>query len=481
MRRLLFHAGCLSLAVIFVAAGAENAREGAATQPYASVTIADVPHVKQRPDFCGEACIAMVAGKLGKSITQDMAFNVSRLSPEEGRGCHTRELVTAAKALGFKPGEVWHTTSGAKLSTTLEEQFKALHADLVAGVPSIVCMHYDDAVDTTEHFRLVTGYDAKTDEVIYHEPAMEKGAYQRMARATFLKRWPLKAGPDSHMVIRLRMAADIVVEPAVSLGGGFSPADFAQHVRALKEELPEGFTVVVERPFVVIGDEKPEVVRQRAASTVRWATAALKTQFFKKDPADILNIYLFQDAASYRKHAKDFFNDEPSTPFGYYSHSDKALVMNISTGGGTLVHEIVHPFMAANFPKCPPWLNEGMGSLYEQSAERNGKIVGLTNWRLAGLQKTIKTGKLPAFKDLCDKDVNGFYGGDTGTHYAQARYLCYYLQEKGLLEKYYRAFVADQKNDPTGYATLQKILDEKDMEEFQKRWEKWVLTLKFPT
>ena len=24
--------------------------------------------------------------------------------------------------------------------------------------------------------------------------------------------------------------------------------------------------------------------------------------------------------------------------------------MNISTGGGTLVHEIVHPFIEANFP-----------------------------------------------------------------------------------------------------------------------------------
>ena len=28
--------------------------------------------------------------------------------------------------------------------------------------------------------------------------------------------------------------------------------------------------------------------------------------------------------------------------------------------------------------------------------------------------------------------------------YAQARYLCYYLQEKGLLQKYYKEFVANQ-------------------------------------
>jgi len=28
-----------------------------------------------------------------------------------------------------------------------------------------------------------------------------------------------------------------------------------------------------------------------------------------------------------------------------------------------LVHEIVHPFMRANFPECPAWFNEGLASL----------------------------------------------------------------------------------------------------------------------
>ncbi len=64
--------------------------------------------------------------------------------------------------------------------------------------------------------------------------------------------------------------------------------------------------------------------------------------------------------------------------------------MDISTGGGTLVHEIVHPFIEANFPNCPPWLNEGLGSLYEQSGEVQGRIHGFTNWRLHGLQADIK-------------------------------------------------------------------------------------------
>ena len=261
----------------------------------------------------------------------------------------------------------------------------------------------------------------------------------------------------------------------------FTDADYARHVAALKKKTPkEGFTVVIQKPFVVVGDESPAMVRRRALGTVKWAVDRLKRDYFKKDPAEILDIWLFKDKASYRKHTAEIFGDHPDTPFGYYSHRHKALIMNIATGGGTLVHEIVHPFMAANFPACPAWFNEGMGSLYEQSSERRGHIVGLTNWRLAGLQKAIRGGKVPSFKVLTATTDDEFYNKDKGTNYAQARYLCYHLQQKGLLVKYYHAFVAAHKADPTGYKTLQQILGETDMDAFKKRWETFVLGLTFP-
>ena len=177
-------------------------------------------------------------------------------------------------------------------------------------------------------------------------------------------------------------------------------ADYAKHLAALKKKVPsKGFTVVVQAPFVVIGDESAAVVKRRAEQTVKWAVDRLKESYFSKEPSEILDIWLFKDKASYEKHCKSIFNDEPDTPYGYFSHTEKALIMNIATGGGTLVHEIVHPFMAANFPKCPAWFNEGLGSLYEQSgSSREGKIIGLTNWRLAGLQKAIRADRLPSFK-----------------------------------------------------------------------------------
>jgi hypothetical protein len=136
--------------------------------------------------------------------------------------------------------------------------------------------------------------------------------------------------------------------------------------------------------------------------------------------------------------------------------------------------------MAANFPGCPAWFNEGLGSLYEQCGEVNGHIHGFTNWRLAGLQKSIRAGTVPSFKEFTSTTHEEFYQADRGTNYGQARYLCYYLQEKGLLVKFHAEFCAKRAEDPTGYKTLQKILAEPDMAAFQKKWERFVAALTFP-
>ena len=272
--------------------------------------------------------------------------------------------------------------------------------------------------------------------------------------------------------------------------GRFTEAEFARHVSQLKVQIkqklsssdprapaPE-FSVVIQPPFVVIGDEPESAVRQHAEGTVKWAVDRLKQDFFPSDPKEILDIWLFKDAASYQKNTRLMFGDEPSTPYGYYSSEHKALIMNIDTGGGTLVHEIVHPFMESNFPACPPWLNEGLGSLYEQCGDLNGHIHGFTNWRLPGLQQAIKAGNVTSFKNLTAMDTSAFYNEDKGVNYAQARYLCYYLQEKGLLIKYYQEFQDHQKEDPTGFGSLRKVLTETDMDAFKKKWEEYVLALK---
>ncbi len=272
-----------------------------------------------------------------------------------------------------------------------------------------------------------------------------------------------------------------------STSGAYTEAAWQRKEAEVRKQLGSGFTLVRAHPFLVAGDEPAARVRRHAEDTVRWATRHLKKLYFTKDPPQILTIYLFKDARSYGHHTRKLWGHAPSTPFGYYSDTEGALVMNIATGGGTLVHEMVHPFMSANFPEAPSWLNEGLGSLYEQCGERDGRITGFTNWRLAGLQRAIRARRVPSFKTLVHTTTRQFYDQDPGTNYAQARYLMYYLQQQGKLVQFYRAFhkaarAKGAARDATGEKTLLRTLGitVAQLPAFQRRWEAWVLTLRFP-
>jgi hypothetical protein len=443
-----------------------------------SVVIKGVPHVRQKPDFCGEACAASWLRHLKRPVDQDYVFDQSGLSPLLARGCYTKELATSLQRIGFRTGPVWNRIKVADRQRGLGQMWDSLLADLHNGVPSIVCMHYSDQPNTTEHFRLILGYDAKTAEVIYHEPAEDNGAYRRMKKDLFIKLWPLKYSATEWTVVRMSLRHQKLAVGRAS--PTFTAADYAQHIRKLKKTLPhKDFTILIEAPFVVVGDESAAQVQRRAEGTVRWAVKRLKAAYFEKDPIEILDVWLFKDKASYMKHTKKLWNKDPGTPYGYYSSTDKALVMNIATGGGTLVHEIVHPFIESNFQDCPSWLNEGLGSLYEQSNSRDGKIIGMTNWRLAGLQRAISKDSVPSFKELCSTTRFEFYNKDKGTNYSQARYLCYYLQERGLLRKFYHTFHKNVAKDPTGYESLKSVLGVDDMAAFKKDWERYVVKLRF--
>ena len=130
------------------------------------------------------------------------------------------------------------------------------------------------------------------------------------------------------------------------------------------------------------------------------------------------------------------------------------------------------------FRSAPLGSTKGWRRCTNKAARQRANIVGHLNWRLPGLQETIRAGRLPKFEDLCATTTDQFYHHDQGANYGQARYLCYYLQEQGLLKKFYDDFRANVKRDPTGYKTLQAVLKESDMDDFQKRWEAWVLKLK---
>lgn len=441
-----------------------------------SVFLRGVPRIRQKPEFGGEACMAMALRLHGRKADQDFVFNQSGVRAESGRGCNADELAAAARRIGFDTGRFRFRVSSAADEREVQEQFEALYRDLAAGFSTVVRLRANDSERSPDAFYLVVGFDADADEIVTIDPTT--GRERRWSHGDFLSRWPTRSGTGPWSIIRIRL------KPTSGLKGGSGSkrgeADYAQHVIRLQKRLPStDFTVVVQKPFVVVGDEPPATVRRRSVNTVKWAVDRIKRDYFTRDPKEIIDVWLFRDRDSYNINATRLFHSRPTTPFGYYSSTDRALVMNISTGGGTLVHEIVHPFMESNFERCPSWFNEGLASLYEQCRDKDGHIWGSTNWRLRGLQRAISSEGLPSFKTLCSTTTNQFYNQDPGTNYAQARYLCYYLQEQGLLVEYYHRFRRDVARDPTGYATLKRVLDVDDVAAFQKKWEAWVLGLRF--
>jgi len=224
---------------------------------------------------------------------------------------------------------------------------------------------------------------------------------------------------------------------------------------------------------VVVGDESAAKVRSRV-NFVDWVVRLIEKDYFDKQPDKILVIWLFRNITTYKAGAKKFFDDTPETPYGYYSSDDNALIMNIGPGAGTLSHELVHPYIEANFPDAPSWFNEGLASLYEQPRERDGHMWGTTNWRLPGLTAMIKAKSLPTLKALLSTSRDGFYEAEFDA-YAYARFLCQYLQDKGKLREFYKAFLVDK--DHTGVTSLEKIVG-KSLEELQPEFNKWALSLR---
>lgn len=471
----------LSLAAIASAQQVAVVSLGASNPAHRSVLINMVSHVKARPDFAGEACAAMYLERLGTGMDQDFVFDQSGVHPAEGRGCNIGELKLALERIGFLVGQVWYPISHKNTDDDLAEQFDALHADLDAGVPTIVQMRDDEKWTSDKRFRLVLGYDADSDEILYHEPLEKEGSFKRMNRETLLKLWPLKSGSDL-TVARMPLKHDEKLSYIEASGQDLlTDADYAQHVRKLKPLLPEGYHVFVQRPFVIVGNDIEGVVRTQASETVKWAVDRLKLMYFEKDPDHIIIVWLLKDAKSYNDIITRFYKHQPPSEFGYYSPAHKAIFANVSFGTGTLVHEIVHPFMLANFPKCPSWFNEGLASLYEQSNDRDGRMRAQTNQRLGQLHKAIMARQVKPIETLTATSREEFYGADRLMNYSEARYLCYYLEKNDLLEAFYHQFRSNVDTDPTGYQTLQKVLgaDGQDMGKFQRKWENWLLTKRY--
>ena len=240
--------------------------------------------------------------------------------------------------------------------------------------------------------------------------------------------------------------------------------------------LDGSFLAVVRPPFVVIGNLPRAKLRKVADGSVVAPARAMWKSYFDKRPADVITALLFRDDKTYRAWAKKLFGDTDLPHFGYCRTADRVMVMNISTGTGTLVHELTHALIHYDFPDVPTWFNEGLASLHEQCYIRADGIVGCLNWRLPALQDALRKKKLRSLRELVT--AGDFYTNQSGLNYAQARYFVMYMQQRRLLKTFYKTFRRRRKERGAAVKCIEAVFGAK-LEAVERQFIEWVKPLRW--
>ena len=254
--------------------------------------------------------------------------------------------------------------------------------------------------------------------------------------------------------------------------------DYESAINELQKKLTEDFIIKSYSCFIIASNLNENETTRIIEHTIAGAEECFYNNYFGKKPDELITIFLFRDDNTYRFWAKKLFGDTDLSRFGYYKPSKKTMLMNINTGGGTLVHEMTHAFVRYDFPDIPSWFNEGLGSLYERCSMNNKEILGHTNWRLPELQDAIKDKSYTSLYTLINTNDEEFYGDNTSLNYAQARYLCQFLQQKNLLKKFYKTFRDNYEKDNTGKKFLEEIT-KMNLSDLDYTFVEWVKTLKY--
>jgi len=235
--------------------------------------------------------------------------------------------------------------------------------------------------------------------------------------------------------------------------------------------------VIVRAPFVLAGDFAERDLERHYRDTVVPTARALFVSYFDRPPTEPITILLFSGDDAYRRYAEQIDGNPRTEYSGYYQRDERRVVVNVATGNGTLAHELTHALAQFDFPEMPEWFDEGLASLHEQSdfSDDGLQIIGTSNWRLHFLLPAVRDGSLqPLEALLASRRVRP---QQEAVDYAHARYLCLFLQRKGLLAPFYRKFRETVGNDPAGKSVLCQLIGVASVEEVDREFREWVLAL----
>ncbi|SMD32725.1 hypothetical protein SAMN04488029_1076 [Reichenbachiella faecimaris] len=150
----------------------------------------------------------------------------------------------------------------------------------------------------------------------------------------------------------------------------------------------------------------------------------------------------------------------PSANWGYSNIADLTLLGWADKDHiGTLIHELFHLMIRTDIGDAPPWLDEGIASLYEQSQWHDNYMAGtVKNWRTEVLRKAYNSyelkSRIPRLKNFLMHDWDEFDGSKAGDicnvsiNYAYGRNFIVYLQETQKLQMVFELMKSRTVIDP---------------------------------
>jgi hypothetical protein len=234
---------------------------------------------------------------------------------------------------------------------------------------------------------------------------------------------------------------------------------------------------IVGGTFVIVAADRKASL-DRAVSLVKRALDALFNDRFRVHPDRAVTVTLWGNAAGYDAYCSTRVGSACGDDLGVYIVRTSEILVNVTPGLTTLTHEMVHPIVQHDFPLAPKWLDEGIASLFEAPVFPSpGEIHGAPNWRMpplaAALQRADERTR-PHLDSLFGMSNEAFLKGDRLLHYAMARALCEWLDERSALWPFYQAWRDAGSRDADGWLAFESVVHETPAHA-NGEWTRWVI------
>lgn len=195
--------------------------------------------------------------------------------------------------------------------------------------------------------------------------------------------------------------------------------------------------------------------------------AAYTARFHELPETATLPIYLFQGNEAFAAFGRELgASANTSGFFAVLTNGAPILVVDLSTGLGTAMHELVHAFVHFGFPRQPPlWFHEGLAAYHEKflgsldDTRLDISFGYFSNWRFPLVKAQVDTLTLAGLDDPARDPTSA------------ARDLMLFLDRRGLFVPLVRA-MRTAIDDESGMRTLAQVAG--DLETLEREWKDWI-------